>query len=443
MSQYSAINLDRNVAMQRRLGSIESATVVTDEFSPFNVVGVLQLSGSPDSGDTRRSLNTLQSLHPLLTARIRRNGGHLYFEDDSAEPLGLRVRPRLADTDWTGVVEEELANAFDTARGPLARCTLLCPPDPSKPAEVVFTFHHAIVDAVSGAHLFHQLLSLLTAKNQGHPIARKTSPGPFPLPADQLFPARFRGSARFLKLTPFLMRELRSEVTYRLRNRDRFSPPAPKEARCRVLPVTLTPETTRKIMGRCRDHRVTLNSALCAAILLAARRICYNDENGDFRTIVFVDLRPHLAPPPDEETLACYIGMYRLTLRLDRSSGLWPISRSVQETVYRSGKRGERFSASLMSRHFMRMALAEGQSRMGATAVSYNGAVRLDGRYGDLSVNGLHAFISNNSMGPLYTAQALLFQGRLNLDIVYLDADMNPEKANSIRDLAICLLEGE
>ncbi len=86
------------------------------------------------------------------------------------------------------------------------------------------------------------------------------------------------------------------------------------------------------------------------------------------------------------------------------------------------------------------MALTFKNQRLGATALSYAGPAPLQKHYGDIQVEKLHAFISNNVLGPEYTDQARLLNGVLGLDIVYLDEDMEPDTAESIAESMVELL---
>ena len=46
----------------------------------------------------------------------------------------------------------------------------------------------------------------------------------------------------------------------------------------------------------------------------------------------------------------------------------------------------------------------------------------------------MHGFISNFRLGPEFSAQANLFNERLNLDVLYLDTDMDRAGAQEIAD---------
>jgi hypothetical protein len=78
--------------------------------------------------------------------------------------------------------------------------------------------------------------------------------------------------------------------------------------------------------------------------------------------------------------------------------------------------------------------------RMGATALSYSGPVELPSA-GSFKVTGLHAFATNMSVGPEYSALVRLFRGELWWDILYLDSDMDAAGAQAIAHEIRTILE--
>jgi len=72
--------------------------------------------------------------------------------------------------------------------------------------------------------------------------------------------------------------------------------------------------------------------------------------------------------------------------------------------------------------------------RMSATALAYNGVVPVQPEYGEIKVAGLYGFVSVFDLGPEFYAQGHIFDNRLQLDFMYLDADMSREEAKAIAE---------
>lgn len=158
----------------------------------------------------------------------------------------------------------------------------------------------------------------------------------------------------------------------------------------------------------------------------------------------FVDLRPYLSPPVAGAVLGCYIAMLRFVAPVaagsDRQAGLWSLADRIQTAALQAGRRGDKFAAAVTTDWFMRLTLALKARRMGDTALSYSGPIPLAERYGELVVDGVHGFISNNALGPVFTAQARLFAGRLRFDVVHLHHDLDRSEAAALTDDTLALL---
>lgn len=434
--------------MRRPLGSFETAATLTNLRAPFVVVVVLRLEPGPSADRLADALSSLGRRHPLIRVRIVEGPGGFWFESDGTPPIPLRVVERAGEDGWMEVAEEELNSPLDAAAGPLLRCTYLTPPEPAGGArsEVVLTFHHAAIDAVSITTLVGDLLRRCQPEPAPAPEVAGTSPpappevagtsqiGPGLPPVEDRFPRAWRGLRGRGRLVGFVARQLADEVAYRLRSRGSRRPPIPPRGRCRVLPVELPPEATSSLSRTARRHGATVNGALAAAFLLAANRSLYADDAAALRYMTFADLRPHVVPPVRDGSLGGYLAMLRYTAHLRPDMDLWELARRISRQVADGGRRGDRFGALRMSEWVMRTLIRRGGERMSATAVSYSGAARLGRSFGSIELRGLHAFVSNFELGPEYTALARLFDGRLQLDVVYLDGDMDRPLAQAIAD---------
>jgi hypothetical protein len=165
--------------------------------------------------------------------------------------------------------------------------------------------------------------------------------------------------------------------------------------------------------------------------------------------MTFADLRPYLDPPVPDDELGSFLAMLRYTARLDgrRARGstraaadgdrFWELARRLTGQVVRGARRGDKLWAVRFSETVMRMLLRRRSERMAATAVSYLGVARVAA---EARVRDLHAFVSNFALGPEYTALARVFDGRLQVDILYLDVDMDGPLARTLAEEIVDLL---
>jgi hypothetical protein len=227
-----------------------------------------------------------------------------------------------------------------------------------------------------------------------------------------------------------------SEAAFRWRTRDhRSRPPRPeagKPARCRILPIAFSEADTKTLVRATRSRRLTLTSALNAALLLAVVRRRYPGTDLPHRYFVFPNLRSHLDPPLPDDCDGSYLTTQRFTVRASGARDAWDLATEIQEQVHRSG--GEKFLAALHSAMSMKMILGQSGYRMATIAMSYTGAYPFPLRRGGLELIEVHAFVSNLPIGPEYTVQARVFKGRLWLDVLYLNVDMTDQEARQIAE---------
>lgn len=417
--------------MNRKLGVFETAQVRTNSNFAFNLVLTLRLRNGPSPAAFAAAVRSLQARHPLLQTRIEpRGSGFAFFRDGSLD-IPITHLSRIRHSDWRDLVQRELSTPFDLESSPPARTYYLYDPRQEE-SEAVLTFQHCVADAVSAGALaeeFLRLCGLADAQAETPSIAETPHP-----PAEALFPPSFRGLRRYGKTALFLLRQIGEEVAHRRGRRGLPETPIPARGRCRILSMILDRETSTALSSRCRREKVTLNSLFSAALLTAVQLHRYGDEGGSYRHFYTADLRPYLDPPVQPSVLGSYFSMMRMTLKLTPSPDTWQIARKIQEVSLRSLKRGDKFSAFLLTDAMMKRTFRLKSERMGTTGLSYTPPLSPPAPREGGELTGIHALVSNFVLGPEYTAFVRLFKERFFWDILYLDSDMDREEAEVIAE---------
>jgi hypothetical protein len=265
------------------------------------------------------------------------------------------------------------------------------------------------------------------------------SPAP---PAETLYPQEFQGARRLWRTAGFLLRQVRDEFSYRRQVGDGRRPAVHAAVHTRCLTIQLTPDATARFMRRARQEGVTLNSALAAAEFLAVSKHLYQHQAIPLRAIAFSDLRRHLKPPVAPENLGAYFSMLQYTIRIGDQRDLWELARTVQQSIYRMNKRGDKFVTPLLTKSLFQMMSSQSAFRMAALGLSFADVGGMESSYGPIRLVGLHGFLPNNNLGPEYSIFARLLFDRLWLDIFYMEEDMDRSTAQAITD-EICHLVGD
>jgi NRPS condensation-like uncharacterized protein len=420
-------------AILRKLGTFERALFLSDRHSPFNVVTVLRLEHAPVPELIYDALGLLQKRHPLLQAGIRA----WQFERLSMPSFSFQVVEKQEETSWLDIVGQEMNTRLNPERG-LFRATYVY----NFPhGELFLTFHHVIMDAVSGMKLMDELLQICATKNsQVDELMPLPTLNLIP-PVEEQFPASFQGLSGFMKLTRYAFAQGSDEIRFQWRMRGKRTPPVHLGGRGFPLTLILPETLVDRLSKRCRVEKVTLNSLLNASILLAANRRLYAGVVLSMRTFSFADLRPYTVPSTPAEHLANYISMLRFTMEVSGGRDIWELTRDLHDKIYRALKQGDKFLASRMSESLIKMFVGMKSMRMGATALNYSGAVPLQTQYGEINVKGLHAFLSSFNLGPEVSVQARLFNNELWMDFMFLETDMEKEMAKKIVEEVRVILE--
>jgi len=205
--------------------------------------------------------------------------------------------------------------------------------------------------------------------------------------------------------------------------------------------MILPQEITEALYKRSRKKRISITNMLTAAMLMVVHKHLYNDAELPLRHVSFADLRPYLKPPPNYRYLGCYMTVMRFTVGMKKNTGVWDLAREIGDTTHEAFKRGDKFYSSLLSPQMMRAVFRFKAFRMGATALSFGGPLVLSQHYGETDVHIVHVFVSNFGLGPEYAAQVRLFDRCLYCDIIYLDSDMDREKARLMTDEMYSILD--
>jgi hypothetical protein len=411
----------------RELAGLERAMRITEDVVPFNVVLVLRLEGELAVPKLRYALDELQRRHPLLRARVLTAGKKRYFfHFDATGSIPLEVRERATAESWIAVAEEELGHGLDLTAGPLARCRYLAG---RSCGDLVLTFHHVVIDATSAVRLIRDLLSLCAGSETGNGsnLAEEGR-----LPASALFPPQYTGVRFARSVAAFMGRQVADEIRFRWHSRGVRKPDIGETGNCRILPIRFPAALTSALIQQSRRRRITMNSILGAGMMAAVQRRLYPSPRVPLRHLVFADLRSRLRSSVPDDMLGVFLTMVRFTVMVERDGDFWALARDIQESTNRAERAGERHLAYSLSPGMIDVILHQRAFRWCATAFSYSGPPDLPVEYGAFELMGVHAFPSNWTTGPEYSALARLFRGELWWDILYLDCDMDAARAREI-----------
>jgi NRPS condensation-like uncharacterized protein len=152
----------RELALVRPLGYCERFFYLYSLAFPVHFCLVAQIKGTFDSVRLAAALEQVRNRHSALRVCIVDGGEMVPTFHRTDNPIALHAALAETAADWRRVVERELSLPFNTFPGPLMRATALWASDGTS---IVLTFHHAIVDALSGTRILHDVMRALAGQS--------------------------------------------------------------------------------------------------------------------------------------------------------------------------------------------------------------------------------------------------------------------------------------
>ncbi|MEO8592229.1 MAG: hypothetical protein ABI759_02810 [Candidatus Solibacter sp.] len=395
----------------------------------FRVLILVRLEGCIEGEFLRAALRRLQIRHPKLRARLSRSGQFRYELPSDIAPIPFAI------TDYEGVEfpwRDQALKLLQTAlpaEGPFARVHVLRSRSRNY-CELLFSAPHAIADGRSTIAIAGDLLAEYAAVESGAEAAAAE-----PLPPVSVVRVRVPGSTRDrLRLV---------ERFQGLRKTEALVPLMPLPTAQGVSPQSqwmhwvFSPKETLAIVRRCRKEKVSLGSALMAAVFCALME-CLPAPRVSFKWQFPFDVRESLhgpAGPVTPHDLGCFMSNMNGLSAITRPYDVWEVARHAQGEIqlfsdlggpafsYRLASRLYTFRAvlGLFFRSFRRARTSSGP-RETLLATNY-GVLGMRDSYGSLRPRECTLLFKKEITGPSLVVESLVLAQRLNVGFFAGDLD--------------------
>ena len=228
----------------RTLGAFEKTFWLLDQIDSKDFALAAEISGAKSIEKWQNALKMVQKRHPNLSVRVvldELSRPTLQYVEDMIIPMRvINVQP---DYHWEQEVEKELSMRFNTEEGPLLRLVLVQKPQRTI---LIVVANHTVADGTSLNYLIRDILMAVTGKELGikeHQISNDQTLG---LTED--LPAQ--------TVDQVLELRMKTDIVKPLVSSHRFSE-----------------NSTQNILERARLEGTTFHGAICAAALLASRKM--------------------------------------------------------------------------------------------------------------------------------------------------------------------------
>jgi len=310
--------LSQNKEFERKLNSFERRFFR----SPTQTISIVaRVKGYISEEDLKNAITKVRQQHLLVGVRIYMDeNDDPWYTNQTVSENPIKVVQRTSDDDWNRELLNEYKIRFKLSEGPLARFVLL---RSSEISEVLIVCHHVICDGMSLAIVARDLLMYL-----GNPD-RKVQEMPEAPPATK---DNFPIDVKIGKAISFAIKKLNekwqnNKVIFDEEDEDNIFKAFYDKHELKVISVELDEKQTSRLVEKCKQHGVTVNSALNTAFL-AAR----NDVRGALnrKIMVPVNTRKYYKKPIGEH-FGVYVSGFEIKLSYNRKKDFWENAKIFNE----------------------------------------------------------------------------------------------------------------
>ena len=307
--------------LDRRLGRTEHVYWLLDQLYCLNFVAVVELEGTLNSDDMQAALDIVQQENPTLRTQITTDrAGRPCFKSVSADELPLILEINGL-RNWRQAIEAQLMTPFEREEAPLAR--FLWFRGKGKKSVVAMVFHHSVADGKSGVCVLLDVLRRAVRQDRS-PHFKEAQPS-----SQQLDLIQKKGAvAGKLKELKFWL-GVGKDILKFPEQLPGYDMAAGDIRKIKIIPFSISPETSTTLLAACRDNDTTIHGALGAALLFAL-----SDEFEEVKPRYLginslVDLRSGLEGGLTEQDLGLYISTVTTVHQLDEQPDFWRLAREI------------------------------------------------------------------------------------------------------------------
>ncbi|MFN5873830.1 MAG: phthiocerol/phthiodiolone dimycocerosyl transferase family protein, partial [Aphanizomenon sp.] len=423
------------MAINRKLGQLEETMeILNQRAKTWNLVTISRIQGNLQETVLRQSLDILQYRHPALNSHIINSKNSYYFQSIDTGKLPLQIVNIGESQEWEAVVNAEMNQVIDSSKY-LLRVVLVKILNQRNINYLITTTHHAITDGLSSIKLHSEILTYCQIITEGKSIPVATTLAALP-PIEKLLPTwtnSFKGKIGriYLLLNIAFQKYWNQLKTLRV---EKYVPISQRH--CEIIHRQLNQESTQQFIQQCRQENTTVQSALCAALMLTVSKQLTKSHEDNIRVscLSYLDLRRHLQPEISQENMtvlaASLMGFYRITNNIC----FWELARKVKQTLNKKINQGEIFQMILIAKQLINFSLLFPNQVSATVSISNVGKINIPHSYGQLELEEISFVGSHALYAGMFIVHAATFQEKMTLNFVFSQPSLHRETMEKIVD---------
>jgi hypothetical protein len=294
-----------------------------------NASMICRLKGNVNEKKIYEAIQKILIKHPLTACTIRIENDGFWLIQNQIDKLELRIETRENDNSWKSVFTEEHKKAFNITTGPLLRFCLI---KGKKFSELIGICQHSICDGTGLAYLMADILAF--TENPGIEAAPLLSPPP-------LTPEYIKKKYKESKVKKIIRKVIinmmnkkwqKQKIDFNQRDTEIISEILWSKYSYKIVTMEWEKERLGKLVEKCHNMKVSINSALTAAFIGAYENIFGAFSVKKKSVSVPVDLRNRIDPPAGN-VLDFYVGGVMLKFSYDHNKSMWENARKFNTVM--------------------------------------------------------------------------------------------------------------
>ncbi|ALB39675.1 MULTISPECIES: phthiocerol/phthiodiolone dimycocerosyl transferase family protein [Nostocales] len=426
------------MAINRKLGQLEETMeILNQRAKTWNVVTISRIRGNIQETVLRQSLNIIQYRHPALNSHIINSRNSYYYQSKGTGKLPLQVVNIRESQEWEAIVNAEMNQVIDSSKY-LLRVVLVKILNQQNINYLITTTHHAITDGLSSVQLHSEILTYCQKITEGKSLPIVTTLERLP-PIEKLLPTwtnsfKSKLGRVALLLNIALQKYWNQPKALRV---EKYVPIS--QRRCEIIHRQLSEESTRQFIQQCRQENTTVQSALCAALMLTvSKQLAKNHEdNIPVSCLSYLDLRRRLQPEISTENMTVLAASLMKFYRITNNTSFWELARKVKHNLNEKIHQGEIFQMIYLAKYLINFSLLFPNQVSPTVSVSNLGKVNIPHNYGELELEEISFVGSHALYAGMFIVHAATFQEKMTLNFVFSQPSLNQQTMERLVDHCI------
>lgn len=426
------------MAINRKLGQLEETMeILNQRAKTWNLVTISRIQGNIQEIVLRQSLDIIQYRHPVLNSHIINSDNSYYFQPAGITKLPLQIVNIREGQEWEAVVNAEMNQVIDSSKY-LLRVVLVKVLNQPNINYLITTTHHAITDGLSSIQLHSEILTYCQEITEGKSIPVVNTLEHIP-PIEKLLPAwtnsfKNKLSRIALLLNIAFQKYLNPPKTLKV---EKYVPIS--QRRCEIIHRQLSEESTQKFIQKCRQENTTVQSALCATLMLTVSKQINKiyEDNIKVSCLSYIDLRQRLKPTINAENMTVLATSLMGFYRIKNNISIWELARKIKNDLNKKINQGEIFNMIFLAKHMINFSLLFPNQVSATISVSNVGKVNIPCVYGELELEEISFVGSHALYAGMFIVHAATFQEKMTLNFVFSQPAINRQTMEKIVDNCI------